>query len=236
MRPKKKIPALLLAFALAYPTAAALVYFVFLGSHPLAAPAYFFFKVIQFCLPLLVLGRLRRMCPAERWTARRSLVWGLGSGVLLSLPILAAYLFSLRGTAVADAVAAAVAAKMTDFGIEEPLSYAAMALFLSLLHSGLEEIYWRWFVLGGLRGHLPAVPSIVVSSIGFMSHHVVILVTFLVPGPGAVLVIPAALAVAGAGAVWALLALRGGRLLGPWISHVVADLAIMELGWALLWA
>jgi membrane protease YdiL (CAAX protease family) len=236
MNGSRRIPRLLLAVALVYPTAAALLYFVALSSRPLAGPAYFVCKAIQFSFPLFVLPALRADKPVTRWSLRRSLAWGLGSGLALVTPMAPIYLLLVRDRAAGEALRESVAGKMTDFAIAGPLSYLAMTLFLSLLHSGLEEVYWRWFVYGGLRSYVVPTVAVVVSSLGFMSHHVVVLVTFLAPGPAAGMVVPAALSIALAGAVWAVLLERSGRLVAPWISHVLADLAIMALGWDLIWS
>lgn len=230
------IPLPLLVVALVYPTAGALVYFVLLSSHPLAAPAYFVSKALQFALPLLALRALLAARPTPRWSLGRSLAWGLGSGLLLTAPLVPLYVVLVRCSDVGDVLSRAIASKMTDFAIAGPLSYAAMTLFLSLVHSALEELYWRWFVYGGLRSRLAVGPAVVVSSLGFMSHHVVVIATFLVPGPAASMLVPAALAVALGGALWALLLERGGRLVAPWVSHVLADLAIMGVGWDLMWS
>ena len=41
--------------------------------------------------------------------------------------------------------------KVRGFGVGSVWAYAALTLFYSAIHSGLEEYYWRWFVFGQLR-------------------------------------------------------------------------------------
>ncbi len=65
-----------------------------------------------------------------------------------------------------------------------------------------------------------------------MAHHVIVIATYLGPGRWALLVL-LSLGVAATGAFWAWLYQKTGSLLVPWLSHVVADLAIMLIGWDL---
>jgi hypothetical protein len=47
-------------------------------------------------------------------------------------------------------------------------------------------------------------------------------------------VVPASLAVALGGAMWASIYERGGSLLAPWLSHTIIDAALFVIGWDLL--
>ena len=42
----------------------------------------------------------------------------------------------------------------------------------------LEEYYWRWFLFGGLRRSMPVAAAVVLSSLAFTAHHVILLATF----------------------------------------------------------
>ncbi|MFO0845518.1 MAG: CPBP family intramembrane glutamic endopeptidase [Gemmataceae bacterium] len=97
----------------------------------------------------------------------------------------------------------------------------------------MEPPYWRWFVFGRLRTLVTLTPAIVLSSLGFMSHHVLIVWAYL---PDRVLtgVVPASLAVAAGGAAWAWLYHRAGSLLAPWVSHALVDAALFVIGWDVL--
>ena len=39
---------------------------------------------------------------------------------------------------------------MSQFGLSSPLGFLGLAMFLSLIHSLLEEVYWRWYAFGRL--------------------------------------------------------------------------------------
>ena len=111
----------------------------------------------------------------------------------------------------------------------------AFALFLSIPHSLLEEYYWRWFVFGQLRRTAPFGVALAVSSLAFMSHHVIVIHQMLQQGWGVTLFF--SLCVAAGGAAWAWLYERSRSLYGPWISHLLVDCGIMYLGFDLIrWA
>ena len=110
--------------------------------------------------------------------------------------------------------------------------YILFGLFVSLIHSFMEEYYWRWFVFGQLRRLAPAGVAIFVSGIGFMLHHVVILSTYF--GWWSLPSVGFSLAVAVGGFVWAWLYHRTGSLYGPWLSHLLVDMAIFVIGYDLV--
>ncbi len=230
---------LLLAVALLLPTLGAWLYFFVLADTRWAAPAYGVSKTIQFLLPLFVLPLLLQRKPApERWPFGRSLAWGLVSGLAGGASLITLWEIVLEQSPLAAAVYPSVVAKMEDFGVAEPLQYLLLAVFLSLAHSGLEEYYWRWFLYRRLRHYLGYRPALVVSSLGFMSHHVLIIAAFLSslsPARGIVVGGVLSLGVAAGGAFWAWLYERSGTLTAPWLSHVFLDVALMTIGARLFW-
>jgi membrane protease YdiL (CAAX protease family) len=129
-------------------------------------------------------------------------------------------------------VAAAVQAKVAAFGVTSPRRFLALGAFYSLLHSGAEEYYWRWFVFGELRRAVRASTAVIVSSGAFAAHHLIIVGTFF--GWTSPWTPALTLAVAGGGAFWAWLYHRSGSLLGPWISHMLVDAAIFAVGYQIV--
>ena len=75
---------------------------------------------------------------------------------------------------------------LADFriGPADTGKYVALAVFYALVHSLLEEYYWRWFVFGQLRALVAPTLAIVLSSLAFAAHHVILLYVYL---PGYVL-------------------------------------------------
>lgn len=231
-------------FALTLPTLIAWLYFAALRRDPewVQQAAYALGKTTQFAFPVLwlLLVRRRRRASQPRpsashrsWPAFRlrpgtGVAPGVAFGLFVVLAVLVAYhgwlepagLFEERGAAIRD--------RMTGFGIETVGAYVVVAVFYSLVHSFLEEYYWRWFVFGGLRSLMGAGPAILVSSIGFMTHHVIVLSVYFGWFTGTAVLF--SLAVAAGGAVWAWIYHRSGSLAGAWISHLLADVAVFAIG------
>lgn len=212
-----------------------MVYFVAADPQsPLFQLTYAGSKIAQFVLPIVVLlaidpGRLR----AIRLSLRG--VWGgVALGLVTFAVILGFYLLVLRDSPVLAGLADQIREKVTGFGLHSPAGFVTLAVFLSLLHSFLEEYYWRWFVHAGLRERLPQAAAIALSSLAFAAHHVVVLHVYF-PGRLWTATLPFALAVATGGAIWAWWYDRTGSIAGPWAAHAFADAALMAVGFDLLY-
>jgi len=229
-----KPPWPILVIALALPTAGALIYFVAAQpDEPLFRVMYAVSKVVQFALPVAVLLAIDR----ERLKAIRLSTRGLAAGGMVGATIVVAitgiYFGALRGTPILSGLADSIRAKATGFGLGSPAGLVTFALFLSAIHSFLEEYYWRWFVHAGLRERLPQTAAVVISSLAFAAHHVVVLAVYF-PDRIWTATVPFSLAVAAGGAAWAWLYDRYQSLAGPWLAHLLTDAAIMAVGYELL--
>jgi len=189
-------------------------------------------KILQFTFPaawaLLVLR--------DRIEWRRPSLRGVATGLLFGLAVAVAgwlvFRYVLTGSPMFVAASEQIRAKVASFGIDSVTKYVALGVFYSLAHSFLEEYYWRWFVFGQLRRLVPLWPAIVVSSLGFMAHHVLVLSLFFGWWTWPTLLFSASVAVGGA--FWAWLYDRTGSLLGPWLSHLVVDAGIFLIGFELV--
>jgi membrane protease YdiL (CAAX protease family) len=121
--------------------------------------------------------------------------------------------------------------KIAGFGVNRLPAYLALGLFYSLFHSLLEEYYWRWFVFAQLRRLVSLPAAVVISSLGFTAHHVLLLGTFF--GWNSPLTWLFSLAVGVGGAVWALLYHRFGSIYPVWLSHLLVDAGIFWIGYDL---
>jgi len=78
-------------------------------------------------------------------------------------------------------------------------------------------------------------PALVLASLGFMAHHVIVLAVYF---PGMTkfftLALPFSLGVAIGGGVWCYVYQRSGSLLATWLSHFLIDAAIMVIGYDLV--
>ena len=107
-----------------------------------------------------------------------------------------------------------------------------MLLFLVLVHSGLEEYYWRWFVYARSCERTSEAAAIILSSLAFAAHHVLDLNELLPGWWGATLLL--ALAVAVGGAFWAWLYGHCHSLIAPWVSHAFIDASLAVAAWDLM--
>ena len=159
---------------------------------------------------------------------------GLLLGVAVVAGMLLMYFFWLKPERILAESATMIRVKAQSFGMGSPATFIAGAVLLSLVHSLLEEYYWRWFLFGGLRRYVPVAAAIAVSAAAFTAHHVILLASFF-----GGLTLPAvlfSLCVAIGGAAWAWIYHRSGSLLGPWLSHALIDAAILVVGYNLMWS
>jgi uncharacterized protein len=222
-----------LAFALIFPTAITVVYFILLSGSSTAwqQGAFALGKVAQFAFPLVwVYWRERRM-PSWSRPARGDLVAGTVLGGTILAAMLLLYFTWLKRGGMPAAAVEAIRAKIEGIGVGNPLRFALLGVFYSLFHSLLEEYYWRWFVFGRLRRLVSVRWGVVISAIGFMAHHVCVLAQFF--GWTSLLTAFFSLSVAVGGILWALLHERHGSLYGVWLSHLLVDAGIFAIGYDL---
>lgn len=221
-------------FGLVFPTLVTWLYFVLLADRTprIQQVVFLFGKGIQFAFPVVWVLAVQR--GSLRWKPHgmKGLAESLGFGLFVFVAMLLLYHGWLKPAGYLDSAAGEVRQKVQAFGADSPAGYFALGAFYALGHSFLEEYYWRWFVFGQLRRLVALRPAIVVSSVGFMAHHVLVLGTFFQWS-----LLPTALfslAVAVGGAVWAWIYHRSDSLYGPWLSHLLVDAAIFTIGYHLV--
>jgi membrane protease YdiL (CAAX protease family) len=230
-----RVPWPVIIVALTLPTAGALVYFVVANpDSPLFKLAYAASKIAQFALPVIVLLAINRERLQSIRLSCRGVLGGIALGVVTIAAIWTLYFAYLRDSSLMSSVGAEVRAKVMGFGFQSPAGFVVLAAFLAIAHSFLEEYYWRWFVHSALRERLSSPMAIAVSSIAFAAHHVVVLAVYF-PGSFWIATVPFSLGVAFGGACWAWWYDRTGCLAGPWAAHVLADVALMAIGFDLLY-
>lgn len=224
-----------LAFACVLPTIVTLAYFVLANGLESGVQQLVFggAKIVQFGLPVfwVVWVCRERLFPLPlsfpgKHTPGLSL--GLVTGVLISCAIAGLY-FLLLGTDLLSEATTAIQQRIASIGIGSPWRFAAVGVFYALVHSLLEEYYWRWFVFARLRRLMPLAMAIGLSSVAFALHHVIVLWAYFSHVPLVALGLSACVAVGGA--IWAWLYDRTGSLYGPWLSHLCVDAAIFGVGY-----
>jgi uncharacterized protein len=229
--------ALALVFAAVLPSLMAWLYFfVFAGSpgpDPLRQGAYGAGKLVQFTFPLLFVWFWERGRPRPGWPNTAGAVLGLALGVAVAGGIFILYFGWLRDSSLLEGTPILLRRVLGSFGVVTGPRYLALAIFYVMAHSLFEEYYYRWFVFSRMRAFLSLWPSVALSSLVFMAHHVILLAAYL-PGQFWTFVIPLSLCVGVGGGVWALLYAQTRSLYAPWLSHAVVDAALFAIGWDLL--
>jgi uncharacterized protein len=221
-------------FALVFPAFITWIYFDLCSdiAGNTSKIVYLIVKTLQFCFPAMwVLFVLR-----EPIQFHKPGIKGIGQAIAFSLIIVSVgwivFELALRDLSIFTLAAELIRKKIAGFGIDSAWKYAVLAVFYSLIHSLFEEYYWRWFVFRQLRQFTPLWPAIIVSSLAFMAHHVVVLSVFFHEAPWLAWLLSAAVAVGGA--FWAWLYERSDSLVGPWISHLLIDAGIFWIGYELI--
>jgi membrane protease YdiL (CAAX protease family) len=189
-------------------------------------------KTVQFALPIVWVWIVQRTRPSLRRPGSGGVGIGFAFGAAVACVMFAMYWGALRGSDFIASATPAIRAKVTGAGLNSLTAYAAVGVFYSLFHSLLEEYYWRWFVYGQLRRWTSLFTANVISSLGFMAHHVLVLGFYFGFTNPATYVLASCIAVGGA--AWAWLYQRNGSLLGPWLSHMLVDAAIFAIGYDLV--
>ena len=227
----QKLSSAILVFALVFPFILTWVYFVVLANAPPAVQqaAYSIGKVIQFALPILWVGFVCRERVWVRPINRRGLLEGTLFGVAVFAAMLAVYFFWLRGSggvlAPDSPACQEILAKITGLGLGKE-SLILLGVFYAVVHSGLEQYYWRWFVFRKLSC------SAVMASLGFTAHHVLLLGTFF--GYDSPYCWLGSLGVFIGGWYWCWLYRRTDSIWGAWIGHGIVDAAIFTTGFLIM--
>ncbi len=216
--------------AMVVPFAASLFYFVIFNENNLVRVIYGGTKAFTVIWPAaaVVLILHERLSIATRAIAKS--LGAIPLGVVAGVAIVAAMFFLMQtalGQMLVDS-SESIRNKAQNLGILQ--HYWSFALFISVLHSLIEEYYWRWFVFGQLINVVSISRAHLLAGAAFAAHHVVI-ATQLFP-LGWALILGAL--VAGGGIVFSTMYHKQKTLLGPWACHMVIDLGIMAIGHKIL--
>jgi membrane protease YdiL (CAAX protease family) len=202
------------------------------GATSLLQAAYTVSKIAQFAFPLLCVWLFRRGFSRPAVPELRGLTAALGLGLLVVGGMLLLYYAWLRPTAFMADTSVRLGKEMQDFGLASATGFACFAVFITLLHSLLEEYYWRWFVFGWLKRCSSVGVAMLLSSVGFAAFHLVLLAEYF-PGQFFLAVLPFGLCTGIGGLIWAWLYDRTGSIYVPWLSHLIVDAGLFVIGYDL---
>ena len=180
-------------------------------------------KLTLLVWPLFWLNSFRKHVPSHP-ARRNGKLAGLLSGLLLATALVLVFKLGLSPNV------EGIQEKAAAFGLLAPGPYIIFAVFLSLIHAALEEYYWRWFVFKGLQLKFSWSTAAILGSMAFAGHHFFVLSEFFPLG----LTLLLGTGVGLGGFIWCLLYKKYQSLWAPYISHVFVDVAIMGVGYVLL--
>lgn len=152
-------------------------------------------------------------------------------GILTGIGFFAAILIGNSALAERLVDSDMVQAKAAETGLDDWRVFLGFATYTCLINSLLEEYIWRWFVTLQVVRLVPHRGwAIVISGLAFTCHHVFALAAQM---PVAATVV-ASLGVFLGGITWSWLYLKTRSVWPGWISHLLADIAIMIAGWELI--
>ena len=231
--PKSASGWLVLVPALFVPGLGALLYFVFFPEGAVGQALYAGTKLFTLFYPVFFLKRIGlqglvgRRSNERRWPGWKTVIWtGVMSGVAISAVGTLLMLTSV-GDIVRDS-AGAVTKRAEGLGLAE--HFLLFAVFLSVIHSGLEEFYWRWFVYGQVQRRLSRWRAHAIAAVAFGGHHLIITLQFF---PTALALFLTTCVVVG-GLIWSLMYERQGTVIGCWVSHICVDVMLMLVGYQLI--
>lgn len=212
------------------PFLASLLYFQLLAGTDWVRSVYLSAKVFTVFWPVLALGLLLRRRPLLPVPEGRRDLAAVPLGLLTGGVIVGGMLLLLQTplSAWLDVATPAVREKVAAFGIGS--WYWGYAVGFSVIHAGIEEYYWRWFLFGTLRLRLSAGWAHVAAAGAFAAHHVVVAGTFFGLWMGVLL----GACVAVGGLLWSVMLARQNTLAGAWVSHILVDLGLAYLGYGML--
>ncbi|MEO0414055.1 MAG: CPBP family intramembrane glutamic endopeptidase [Verrucomicrobiota bacterium] len=216
--------------AMCLPLLASILYFVIFPGTVFGKSCYVGVKVFLLCWPIIAAIFLlkERLFPKfEKVQLKKSIIWG----TIFGLATFGTMFGLLKFSPMSEVIYSngdKIAQKVDDLGVAE--HFILFGIFISFLHAALEEFFWRLFVFGQLRKTMPWVTAMIIGSLGFAAHHIVILSQF-VPIGWAVFF---GLCVGLGGAVWCIIYQKTNTLWGAWVSHMIIDLAIFWIGWEVL--
>lgn len=223
-----------LVFAMVYPSLLTWIYFSLLKDSPgvWQQAAFGIGKAVQFALPAVWVLLI----------ARRKLVWSAPQPGIMTLALaigaaqiavgLALYALWLKPAGFFDEPTKEMLAKLHGFGLDTRAGLIGLGVAYSLVHSLLEEYYWRWFVLRELEPALKPPGALAVSSIAFAAHHVIVLAGYF--GWSSPWTYLLTVSVALGGGIFGWLYQRSASLYAPWLAHACADAVIFLIGYDLL--
>jgi hypothetical protein len=171
-----------------------------------------------------------RWVDGRRWSASPVRRGGLGVGLLSGLVIGAAILVAWRAVGAGWVPVERLQQVAAENGFDSRGGFLLLAAWFCFVNAALEEYVWRWFAFVQFERLVGANAAVPAAALAFTLHHVVALRAYL---PWDVTLLAAAGIFVG-GSLWSLLYRRYRSVWPGYVSHLLVDVAVMAIGWELL--
>lgn len=191
------------------------------GSVPVAFLLFYswlLFIPLQECLRQKAGRRQAALAAVGLVPKRRNLLFGLGSGVLFLLAIVAAGFFFHASLFERDELLRLL--ERWQFSGSHAVWLIGILMFVNPL---LEELYWRGYLHQKLARKRNPHIVVLVTAFFYSLYHLLSVIPLFAWPYNAAMVLPVFLA----GVVWGYMRHRDGSLLGSMLSHILADIGIM---------
>lgn len=201
---------------------------IWLATGPVQGTAWQLPILIGSKIALLAIPFYYRNTTADSWNYKgtlKQLLIGCATGLLLAANLAVIYFIfadTLDLKAFRDGVA--------RLGVNSVTTYVLMATFWSFINAFTEEVFWRWYAIGQLKKWFKPSYAILISAVFFSLHHG-IATSLYFPGW---MVAGAMFATCFAGVLWGWLYQKDKTIFTPFISHIIADIAIFSFGYVLM--
>lgn len=155
-------------------------------------------------------------------TLRDGILLGLGLGGF----IVAVYALFVHRLVDPEAIRAAAGKS----GFDDKQTFLVMAAGICFVNALLEEYVFRWFLYGRARALFGPIGGAILGALVFTAHHVFVLLAYF----DAPLVWIGSIGVFVGGLLWTWLYERRDSVWPAYVSHIVVDVALLGIGWVLL--
>jgi len=220
----------LIYLSMILPFAASFFYFIIMAGTPAAKIIYSLTKALMVFMAFFVYTRhfgfgLKEVKGWPQYFTAKNISSGFIFGFLMGGSIL--IIHELYFAPVISPMAFKVREQCAAFGIDTPLKYLTMALMISFVNSLFEEIFWRWMLIVTLAPYHGKTAAALLAAAGFSLHHYVVVYRYFGMAISAIF----GTAVMMTGLIWGIMYIRSSSIVSAWISHIIADLFILYIGY-----
>lgn len=167
-----------------------------------------------------------------KWTLQLNLGFAVAMGCGVALLMVGYYHLAIPQELL-DQFGGQVADRVEKLNLKSVYGFLLLGVFYAMLHSLMEEYYFRWFVFGQLRQLLSFVPAACLCGLSFMAHHVIVLSVYFGPSFHTCFL---SLCIGVGGFIWAWQYEQSQNLYGCWLGHAIVDAAIFAIGYDLIFS